>query len=135
MTSSAGYNIYMPHSRTFFLNPLILLLYTAILTHPLSAQHVPGTKWKQIETDSFAIIYPESMFMEATSLAGALDYVLEENRSGLPVLHPHKKWPLVLTNLGVEANGYVTLMPRHSVWYAAPGEDITAVSDWLMLLA
>ncbi len=41
----------------------------------------------------------------------------------------------MLTNLGVEANGFVTLAPRHSVWYATPGEDISSVSDWWMLLA
>ena len=105
-----------------------------ISTH-LSAQHVPGTKWKQRETKDFILIYPQSMSGEASNLAAALDDVLNENRSGLPETHQHKKWPLVLTNLGVQANGFVTLAPRHSVWYAAPGEDITAVSDWWMLLA
>ena len=112
----------------------LFMAYTLISNH-LSAQQVPGTVWKQRETGNFILIYPENMSGEALNLAAALDGVLDENRNGLPVIHQHKKWPLVLTNLGVQANGYVTLAPRHSVWYAAPGEEITAVSDWWMLLA
>ncbi len=114
---------------------VLLLLCSAVFSLPLYPQHVPGTIWKQRETERFIIIYPDTMSDEASNLAAALDKALEDTSSNLPVSHEHKKWPLVLTNLGVQANGFVTLAPRHSVWYATPGEDITAVSDWWLLLA
>lgn len=113
----------------------LLLFISATLSTPLFAQHVPGTDWKQRETERFIIMYPDTMSDEAAALAVALDDVLIVAGSLLPVTHKKKKWPLVLTNLGLESNGFVTLAPQHSVWYATPGEDFTAVSDWWMLLA
>ncbi|MCK5250983.1 MAG: hypothetical protein KAJ98_13515, partial [Spirochaetaceae bacterium] len=113
----------------------LLLLISATLSIPLFAQHVPGTNWMQRETERFIIIYPDTMSDVAAALAVALDDVLIDAGSRLPVSHKKKKWPLVLTNLGLESNGFVTLAPRYSMWYATPGEDFTAVSDWWMLLA
>jgi len=111
----------------FRITVLLFSLFSLIVIPQLYAQHAPGTRWKQRETQNFILIYPETMSEEVAELAAELDGILGE-------VH-NKKWPIVLTNLGVEANGFVTLAPRHSVWYAVPGEEITAVSDWWMLLA
>ena len=83
----------------------------------------------------FFIYYPESLSDDAAALSIVLDDVLKTVARDIPPKHHKKKWPLVLTDLGVVANGYVTLLPRRSVWYAAPGEEFTSVSDWWMLLA
>ena len=114
---------------------LFIVLTAPMLLTNLPAQHVPGTKWKQRETKNFLIIYPESLSDDAAALSMVLDEVFMEVSADLPPKHRKKKWPLVLTDLGLVSNGYVSLLPRRSVWYATPGEDFTAVSDWWMLLA
>ncbi|OQX29742.1 MAG: hypothetical protein B0D92_02095 [Spirochaeta sp. LUC14_002_19_P3] len=116
-----------------------LLLFFPVLwltvSAALNAQHLPGTHWKQRETEHFVVIYPDTLSDDAAALAVVLDEVYKTITSELPPKHPKKKWPLVLTDMGVISNGYVTLMPRRSVWYNTPGEDFTSVSDWWMMLA
>ena len=128
--------ILMAHTRPR-IAALLLTAVSGLLSQvqPLFAQHVPGIEWKQRETDRFVIIYPDTLSRDAEKLAGELDAILADASSGLPPSHPPKKWPLVLTDLGVETNGYVSLMPRRTVWHASPGEDFTASSDWWGLLA
>lgn len=114
---------------------MVFILSFMAVGGPLHAQHVPGVEWKQRETEGFILIYPESLSDDAARLAGELDSIVEEASRGLKGKHSHRKWPLVLTDLGLESNAFVSLIPRRSVWYATPGEDFTAVSDWWRLLA
>ncbi len=114
---------------------ILAILTTFVFSTTLGAQHMPGTKWYQRETEGFLLIYPKSLSDDAAALSIVLDDILESTSAELPITHKKKKWPLVLTDLGLEANGYVSLMPRRSVWYATPGEDFTATSDWWMFLA
>lgn len=114
---------------------MVFILSLMAVGESLHAQHVPGVQWKQRETEGFILIYPESLSDDAARLAGELDSILEEASRGLEGKHSHRKWPLVLTDLGLESNGFVGLAPRRSVWYATPGEDLTAVSDWWRFLA
>ncbi|RLW68499.1 MAG: hypothetical protein B6D68_03505, partial [spirochete symbiont of Stewartia floridana] len=113
----------------------LAVLITSVFSTTLGALHIPGTKWYQRETERFLLIYPKSLSNDAAALSVVLDDVLKSVSAELPITHKKKKWPLVLTDLGLEANGYVSLMPRRSVWYATPGEDFTATSDWWMFLA
>ena len=114
---------------------MLLLLLTTLGTSEVFAQYAPGSRWLQRETRQFLLIYPDTMSEEADRLAGLLDEALDEARDGLAPNNDHGKWPLILSDLGLEANGYVSLAPRKSVWYSVPGEEFAAVSDWWMLLA
>lgn len=114
---------------------LLSILTTSTCLIDLSAQYIPGSQWKQRETEHFHIIYPDTLSDDAAALSMVLDEVLKSVSSDIPPKHRKKKWPLVLTDLSAAANGYVSLMPRRSVWYSTPGEEFTAVSDWWMLLA
>lgn len=111
------------------------VFFIMISTSSLYSQHAPGVKWKQRSTEHFLIIYPQSLSNDAAALSLVLDEVFNTLSSDIPSIRKKKKWPIVLTDLGLIVNGYVSLMPRKSVWYATPGEDFTAVSDWWMLLA
>ena len=113
----------------------IILIISLLIPFPLAAQHSPGIKWMQRETEEFILIYPQSMSEDAAVLALCLDELMRNNRESLPSPREHNKWPLVLTDKGLVSNGFVAMLPRSSVWFEAPAEDFTAVSDWQWLLA
>ena len=115
---------------------LVCLFLLCVLTlKNLPAQHAPGIKWKEIETDRFIVIYPESLSDEAAKLAKTLDPILLSVQEGLVPEHRSSKWPLILTDMGLIANGFVGLLPRRTVWFAVPVDSFTAASDWWGILA
>ncbi|MCG8453899.1 MAG: hypothetical protein MI717_12045 [Spirochaetales bacterium] len=112
--------------------PIILILSTPNLL--FAEESIPPGPWMMRETGRFELIYPQSLSDEAAALAITLDSTLHDVEKEIGVQRPYQ-WPLILTDDGVVANGFVGLLPRRSLWYAAPGEDFTPTSDWWMLLA
>ncbi len=105
---------------------------------PLAGQHIPGIDWKQRETEYFRLIYPSDLSSDAAALSTILDSVALANAAGMPdsdISENPKKWPIILTDRGIQSNGFVQLVPKRSVWYAAPAEDFVSVSDWWLMLA
>ena len=115
-----------------FAGAFILILSAASV---LGAQQVPGTEWKQRETEHFILIYPESLEEESAALAEIMDEVFSRVSASLEPKHPKKKWPIVISDMGLVSNGYVTLLPKRSVWFTNPDADFTGSSDWLLTLA
>jgi len=111
---------------------ICLFLLCLLSLKNLPAQHAPGIKWKEIETDRFIVIYPESLSDEVAKIAKTLDPILHSAQEGLVPKHQGSKWPLIFTDMGVSPNGFVSLMPRSTVWFAVP---FATESDWWGLLA
>ena len=111
------------------------LLLFLLLSHvtSLSAQYAPGVDWKTVDTEHFQIIFPEEISEQALVLAGKIDLIYEAESMDFTDTRM-SKWPIVLTNSSMEANGYVALSPRRSVWYSTPiVEEYTAL-EWYDLL-
>lgn len=100
--------------KRFFLLAFILLPF-----FPLTAQYVPGVDWKRIKTDHFLVIFPAEIEEDARRAA-----LLAEGYYGLNLFkgtrHPFRRWPLVLTNRGMEPNAYVSPYQQKTVWYGTP---------------
>ncbi|MDC7231985.1 MAG: hypothetical protein PQJ58_02040 [Spirochaetales bacterium] len=108
---------------------LILLLVPVCL----SAQYVPGVKWKKIEKEHIILIFPEELSETATALARRIDEVYK--RESLDFNSGRQtRWPLILTTSGMVSNGYVAVPPRRSVWYGTPAAEGLTAMDWYDLL-
>ena len=106
-------------------NPLTMMLET-----------LPGEQWMQRETEYFQIIHTATLSEKADFLAMVLDDIFETINADLIPAYPKKKWPLIISDVGMTANGFVALFPRRSVWYTSPiADDYISTRDWLLTLA
>lgn len=97
-------------------------------------QNAPNIKWYQIKTDHYKLIFPKELTEEAQRVANTLEFVRAPLTKNLKV--EMDKWPLVLSNHGAEANGYVKLAPRMSEWYTTPPQGtLVGTGEWYNLLA
>lgn len=117
-----------------FLTLVVLFLYC----HLLQAQYYStGTdrgsiRWRQINTKSYQLVYPEYFEKEAVSLAKILQNVT--NSVGYSLGHTAKKIPIILHTEIAKSNGYVAWAPKRSEFYTTtPNEGL--VTDWLTHLA
>ena len=124
----------MRHKHTsFFLNSLtigILLIFT--LVTPGKAQFVDlgqdpcSTRWRQIKTDNFQIIYPDFFEDNAQYLANIYEKLYAHaNTLGIK---PKRMSMIVRANGGV-SNGNAGWAPKKSELYTAPPQDVS--DAWL----
>ncbi len=103
---------------------------TALLGPP----YPPAIDWKMISTAEHRLIFPGEFETEARRVAALLsrvwDLVQKDFGARVPQL------PLVLNTSRQVSNGYVTLGPRHSEWYAYNTQgQFAGPVDWYTLLA
>lgn len=94
----------------------------------------PSLKWKQINTDTARIIFPETMDSAAERVASIVHFLAQKN-----VSLGNKLWKIniVLQNQTTIANGYVGLGPYRSEFFLTPSLnnfDIGSIS-WPEMLA
>ena len=95
-------------------------------------QNPSSTKWKQIKSDDFQLIFPEDFESKAQELANILNYANKTSR--LTLKTKPRKISIVLQNNTTIDNGFVTLAPKRSEFYATPSQENEGV-DWLKKLA
>jgi hypothetical protein len=78
----------------------------------------PGVKWKQINTDSARVIFPDGLDSQAQRVASLIHYQASKN----PVALGGRvdKIDIVLQNETTVSNGYVGLGPYRSEFYLTP---------------
>jgi hypothetical protein len=115
-----------------------LLLFGCVLT--AAAQDVlennpPSVKWYKIKTPHFRILYPKGFEAEAQRVANTLEHIREPEAKSLGV--EPRKISIVLQNQSAVSNGFVSMVPRRSEFYAMPSQNynFTGTNDWLDLLA
>ncbi|SMO68115.1 TolB family protein [Solitalea koreensis] len=116
---------------------LILIISTLSLTTAKAqvfnfGQNPPSIKWQQIDTKNYKVLFPSDFEKEAQRVASVLEHLYNYEKKSLPT-HP-RKITIILQNRPVESNGFVTLAPRHSEFYATPPQDMEP-TDWLNSLA
>lgn len=95
----------------------------------------PHLKWRQINTESFKIIFPAGLEAEGQRIANTMQYIHRPLAGSLGPA-PHKI-PVVLQNQGVISNGFVALSPRRSEFYTTSPQNynLAGTNNWLDLLA
>ncbi len=92
-------------------------------------------KWYQVNTDHFKVLYPAGFDKQAQRMANTLEHIYEPEARTLGV--KPRKISLLLQNQSSISNGFVTLAPRRSEFYAMPTQNynLSGTNDWLDMLA
>jgi len=111
-----------------------LLLFLANTVAQDINQNQPDINWKVLKTEHFKIIFPESIETEAQRVANTMEFLREPLQKTQNT--EMTKWPIILSTNASVANGYVTLAPKRSEWYAAsPQGSLLGTGEWYNLLA
>ncbi len=91
-------------------------------------------KWFQINTNHFKILYPSGFEAAAQRVANTFEHIREPEAASLGV--SPKKISIVLHSQSATSNGFVTLAPRRSEFFAMPPQNYNFIgnNDWLTLL-
>src|SRR6218665_3172324 len=92
-------------------------------------------KWYKINTDHFKILYPAGFDVQAQRMANTLEHIYEPEARTLGV--KPRKITMLMQNQSSISNGFVTLAPRRSEFYAMPTQNynLSGTNDWLNMLA
>lgn len=117
---------------------LLLLLATVTVNAqslPVLEQTPTHLRWFRLTTPHFRVLYPAGFDTTAQRTARRLESLYEPvsaslNRRPRPI-------SVLLQNQTTNSNGFVTLFPRRSEFFAAPPQDpgLLGTLDWLDLLA
>lgn len=100
----------------------------------LGPPYPPRIDWKMVSTPQHRLIFPAGFEADARRVAVLLNRVWEPIQKDFETRVP--QLPLVLNTSRQVANGYVTLAPRHSEWYAYNTQgQFAGPVDWYTLLA
>lgn len=119
-------------------NPALLILLSFIIVSS-QAQVVlennpPSLKWYQVNTPHFRVIYSDGFKTQAERVANSLEHIREPAAKSLGTVP--KKISVILQNQSAVSNGFVSILPRRSEFYAMPTQDynFSGTNDWLNLL-
>lgn len=113
---------------------LSVILFLIINPIYLSAQHPLGIKRYYITTAQAKIIYSENLENEAFRIAQTFKTIDSADKFSLPT--KTRCLPLVLNGTANITNGYFTLFPYMSLWYAgAPSDHSLGNGEWYQNLA
>ncbi|NJK86197.1 MAG: hypothetical protein HC906_09705 [Bacteroidales bacterium] len=113
---------------------LFIIFVFGCLSANSQMQPPPFLKWRQIKTPHFTIVYPKTIEPEAQETASLMEHVFNT----VPDVYRLRTKPikLYLNNQTTQANGYVTIAPRHMQWYLTPPQNTSLpAGDWKKLLA
>ncbi|MBY0435475.1 MAG: hypothetical protein K2U26_15340, partial [Cyclobacteriaceae bacterium] len=118
------------------------LIFLCLLTSRLLAQesitqetNAPSLKWYQLNTPNFRVLYPKGFDTQAQRVANTLETIREPEGKTMGAVP--KKISIILQNQSSFSNGFVTLAPRRSEFYAMPTQNYNFIgtNDWLTLLS
>ncbi|MVM30531.1 hypothetical protein GO755_10845 [Spirosoma sp. HMF4905] len=114
---------------------LLVALLGAAQTLPILDQNPTSLRWYRLTTPHFRVLYPTGLDSTAQRTASRLESLYEPTSASL------EKQPrtisVLLQNQTTNSNGFVTLFPRRSEFFAVPPQDpgLLGTFNWLDLLA
>jgi len=117
----------------------LILISLSLVTFSSTAQslgkHASDLHWKSIETENVKVIFPEGTNIQAQRIADVVEYI--HNNKTISVGHKSKKIDIVLQNQQTISNGFVTLSPYRSEFFAISPQDQSSLGtpNWLDLLS
>lgn len=115
---------------------LYLVPMTNIIGQSIELETLPATtKWSQIKSNNFNIIFPNGFEKEANRTANILETIHTPASQSLGV--KPRKFSVILQNQNAIANGFVTIGPRRSEFFTTSTQDYKFLgnTDWLEFLA
>lgn len=116
-----------------------LLAVIFIYTQQLSAQRFGGNpsrqRWKQIDTDTIRVVFPEGIEKQAQKIAGIVHRLQQNNFNSLG--SEMRKVSMVLQHRSLFSNAYVGLAPLRSELYTTAPQNAFELGavDWVTNLA
>lgn len=95
----------------------------------------PHLRWQQINTDHFKIVFPKGFEGQAQRMANTFEHIRTPEAKSLGV--EPRKISVILQNQSSVSNGFVSITPRRSEFFAMPSQNYNFLGnlDWLDLLA
>jgi hypothetical protein len=120
--------------RNWALVILLLITFASVRAQVVLENNPPSVKWYQVNTPNFRVIYGEGFEEQAERVANSLEYIREAEAKSLGTLPG--KFSIILQNQSAVSNGFVSILPRRSEFYAMPTQDYNFIgtNDWLDLL-
>ncbi len=113
-------------NRNFaFLIASFILLFVSMPSHSQfyeRGQDPAFIQWKQIRTENFQIIFPESYLSEAQRLANFLEYAY--NYVSFSLKNKPRKISVIIHNYTVQFNGFVSWAPKRMELYPTSSQNI-----------
>src|SRR5688500_5295138 len=116
-----------------------LLLFLSLIFISSHGQEVlennpPSVKWHQVSTPNFRILYSSGFEDQAQRVANSLEHVREAVPKSLD--NRPRLMTFILSNQSSASNGFVSILPRRSEFYAMPSQDYNFVGTnvWLDML-
>jgi hypothetical protein len=94
----------------------------------------PSLKWYQVNTPHFQVLYSTGFETQAQRVANSLEHIRKAEAKSLGTVP--RKISVILQNQSAVSNGFVSVLPRRSEFYAMPSQDynFTGTNEWLDLL-
>lgn len=91
-------------------------------------------RWHQVKTPHFKVLYTDGFHEQAERVANSLEHIRGEAAESLGSLP--RRMSFILQNHSAASNGFVSILPRRSEFYAMPSQDYNFIgtNDWLDLL-
>ena len=112
--------------------------FAVIMALPAAAQFETETlntrqyRWMHIDTDHYDVIFPDALETQGRYVASALEAIRPLQESTMKPIRPYR-FPVIINPDQISPNGYVSVIPRRSVFYTVPGTWVPG--DWFTLLA
>ena len=95
--------------------------------------HPPWIKWRQIDTDTVRIVFPEELQSSAQRATNMIHYMYQNNRGSLGF--KGGKVNILFRNQTLTPNGFVQTNPFSSEFFATPAiANFAGTIDWMDLL-
>ncbi len=103
---------------------------------PLSTmQSTPDLKWYSISNSSVQLIYPEALESESIYIANLIEHYSHFVGQTFGISQPHS-FTLLIRPEEALPNGFVTLAPRRSEWFASSTyTPVVGGAEWYQMLA
>ncbi|MBK8291052.1 MAG: hypothetical protein IPK96_08945 [Flammeovirgaceae bacterium] len=120
------------------LRVLLIILYfssTGLSQFTPVMENNPHLRWQQINTDHFKIVFPKGFEGQAQRMANTFEHIRTPEAKSLGV--EPRKISVILQNQSSVSNGFVSITPRRSEFFAMPSQNYNFLGnlDWLDLLA
>jgi hypothetical protein len=119
----------------FLVSCLILLLFGAALNAQQFGGNPPSVRWKQINTDTFRIVFPAGLEQPAQQVANISNDLSRATTNSIG--DRIRKINIVLQNQTTVSNGYVSLGPYRSEFQLTPDPNSFVLGSlpWIQSLA
>ena len=120
------------HKKTFLLVVFSLFTFPLIAQYYSTGQDPASTKWRQIKTKKFQLIYPSSFENRSQYVANILEIVAREETKTLSAKVP--RIPVIIHSASSKSNGITVWAPKRIEFYSCPPQSNYA-EEWLEQLA